>query len=625
MRRHATAHLSKIERELRPTVIVTNSDTVLLGNQEKDSRRIKRVPKKFDDYENSVTKKSGQSDSERDEPPNKKAKTKSDDFKPRSRQIESSSPEELFSIKTEVKKMLHVSVDVIRFEHLEEIEPWCMMHKHYKCYCKGIVSRENSPEVVKKVEIKSKEPPKNNTMPKKIPPPSPATPDEEAEDGFSQRVLPVLIDTDKPKPVQNPTSNIAEVLPRIEIVNLCDLINGKIGPIIFNIYDDKTIRLNPVLRNMLNNKCAIIYFDGFAYFVDKTRVNINKLDFSQMESELEHPIFIIQPKNAISVPVSSTSADDFINFLFHKKSDLFVQITEKSILKTISELIESMLCSVRKKIEVQLGSEEKTMLVKEQLSMITNNRSRSTSRSSASSSPLSFNGYRLTEAPAPGFNTPKMQEFNKIFSMRMQRIVSLIAANTLGLKPSNEMLNKFYFYRWNLLLQSFEEDLVQIWQVRLEGESGTEYQMLVLSDSREIPEVEFAKKENTVNIRKLKISDNIAELARMILLRVENAAMTNMMILFYGCKGYMRICGILNSKGCIQKPNRSAHPVLAAKIQKAYNLWHESMVKEEIKRFQKKDDERRENRLLRLEELKKQQQYENQTKKVRRLVFQFLS
>lgn len=50
MRRHATAHLGKIERQLRPTVIVTDSDTVLLGNQQKESRRIKRVPKKFDDY-----------------------------------------------------------------------------------------------------------------------------------------------------------------------------------------------------------------------------------------------------------------------------------------------------------------------------------------------------------------------------------------------------------------------------------------------------------------------------------------------------------------------------------------------------------------------------------------------
>lgn len=609
MRRHATAHLGKVERELRPTVIVTKSETLLLGNQEKDARRVKRVPKKFDDYENTVSKSLAMSDSDHDEPVSKKSK-KEEEFKVRGgKHVDTTTPEEMVSIKQEVKKMLHVSVDVVRFEHLDEIAPWCMIHKLYKCHCKGLVTREESPEKVVKppqplIVKKVYEPPKN-TMPQKMQPPPAVTP-EEPIDGFSRRVLPFAIGSDKLKPLQDPPSpDLPESLPKIEVVNLADLINGNMGPIIINIYDDKTVRLNSILRTVLNNKTAIIYFDGFAYFVDKTRVEIGKLNFTKMEAELEHPIFIIQPKESFPVPVSSTNADDFVNFLFHKSSKVFVQITSQKSLKSIGEIIESILQSVRRKIEAKLGDEEPPELVKEQLSMITRDRSRSRSVSSANSSPLSFNGHRMMEAPPPGFNTPKMKEFNEIFSVRMKRLVSLVAANTLGLTPSNEMLNKFYIYQWSLLLQSFEEDLVQIWQVTLEGESENKYQMLVLTDTREVPEVEHANKKNIVNIRKLKISDNITELARLILLRVENAAMKNTLIFFYGCKGYMRICGILNSKGCIEKPTRATHPRLAAKIQKCYHLWHEAKCQQEMKRIMERDVEIRKERIRRMREVQK--------------------
>jgi hypothetical protein len=197
----------------------------------------------------------------------------------------------------------------------------------------------------------------------------------------------------------------------------------------------------------------------------------------------------------------------------------------------------------------------------------------------------------LTEAPPPGVDTPLMQEFNKIFSSRMQRLVSMVSSNTLGLRPSEEMLNKFYIYQWSLLLKSFEEDLVQIWQVRLESEGGTGYQMMALTDSRDVPEIEHARKEDIVNIRKLKMSDNITELTRMILLRVEKASTKNMTIVMYGCKGYLRVCGILNSKetykgGFVAKPSRSTHPRIAAKIQKVYNIWHGSKMAREKKRLE---------------------------------------
>lgn len=623
MRRHATAHLGKEERELRPTVIVTDSDTVLLGTREKESRRIKRIPKKFDDYLNPVGK--GNELSDFDEPATKKAKlaaakakidqSADESYKARQARIASTnqSPDEFKTIKEEVNKMLHVRVQLRRLQQLNYFEPWCMIHQLYKCQCKGTIVSDNVFTLKPPVDVTKRDSTvkpllsdaakqaqlmfrRNMTKPvliddtpllvnatRPLQNGSSLETDDLVDDGASRRVLPVTKTYKVSKPLTNALINGAEGDKKIEVTNLADLINGRVGPIFINIFDDRTMRLNPVLRSVLNNRSAIIYCDGSGYFLDKKRVDVRKLDFNSMADEVEGPIFIIQAKDDFPPPVSSTMNEDFVKFVFEKDSSSVVPITDRKSLNDVGQIIESILRNIRKKIETQLGN-DRSELVKEQLSMITRDRSRSnsmTSISSTNSSPLSFQGQRLIEAPPPGLDTPMMMEFNKIFSSRMQRLVTMLNNNTLGLRPSNEMLNKLWIYQWSLLLKSFEEDLVNIWQVSLDGKFGSKYHVMVLTDSHEKPDVEFARKELIVNIRSLSLSDNITELTRLILLRVENAAMKNMTILMYGCKGYLRMVGMLNSSesyqnGFVAKPTRSTHPRIAAKIQKIYHIWYAS-------------------------------------------------
>lgn len=560
------------------------------------------MPKKFDDYENSMSQ-TLHSDSDDEEPAAKKMKMPSEtggDLSFKGRRPSSPEYEGLIKVKKEVYKMLHVSVDVRRMEEVTNLEVWCMVHKLYKCFCKGHLPVERpSLDVLKKVEtfkplpaakpaqtVPNHESSRETSL-KKPPQVTPQPEPEEplVDDGYSRRVLPVILNGHKQKPRLSAVLNgSADNLRKIEIVNLCDLINGGIGPIFINVYDDKSLRLNPILRSVLNNKNAIIYFDGAGYFIDKSRVDVKKLDFSSVSQELDHPIFIIQAKENCPPPVSSLMDTDFVKILFKKDCEEVIHIRDKIALKELEEIIESILRNVKKKIQSKIEGEPSD-LVKEQLLKITRDRtssvSNSESNSSTHSSPLSFEGRKLKEAPPPGMNTILMQQFNKIFSSRMQTLVGMISSNTLGLSPSNEMLNKFYLYQWSLLLKSFDEGLIQIWQVRLESESNEGYQMLALTDSREVPEIEHANKENIVNIRKLNISDDTIELTRLILLRVENAAMKNMTILLYGCKDYFRICGILKSKedyvkGFVARPTRETHPRIAAKIQKIYHIWYAS-------------------------------------------------
>ena len=591
MRRTATAHLGKIERELRPTVIVTDSDTIVLGNQQKESRRIKRAPKKFDDYLNPNLKMAAD-DSADDEPKAKKVKVnqksnqvKEDEdvlYKKRLNTLDFAQAHEESKIaRQEITKMLHVSVDVQRLDNLKALVSLCMVHQLYKCHCKGsFVTGEavslkppsELPVAEKKVERPSKRfygnqftrnRANSSVTNESLDSTSEATPDPapQPEDETVKRK-------------QASALFFTEGSPKIEIVNLSDLINGLKGPILINIFDNSTLKLNPILRTVLNNKSAIVYFDTSAYFIDKSRLRIEHLDFSTIMMDVVTPIFIIQGKERTVGPTVSTN----FKVPFQKNKLSIIQITDATALADVEEIVDSILKTVKKKIESKIG-DNRSELVNQQLEMLTTKRVRADSLSSSHSSPLSFQGHKLLEAPPPGMRTLMMQEFNMMFTQRMQRLVMFINSNALGLRPSREMFNKFYIYQWSMMIKSFEEDLVQVWQVTFESEEGNHFQMLAMTDSQEPPEVEHATKENVVNIRKLSLSDNLTELTRLILLRIENGNMKNMTILLYGCKGYFRICGMLNSKesyvnGFVAKPNRNTHPRVAGKIQKIYHMWH---------------------------------------------------
>lgn len=508
--------------------------------------------------------------------------------------------EETKQLKEAVKKWIHVNVDIQRLEHLEDIQPWCMLHNLYKCSCKTVVPNEIPQENKNEVPLEMKEKEQldivKDTTEKldltNSPTKEPLIDEEEIEvieiinqenDENSRRVLPM--ESDKPR------KNICEVqedidleeenkenAPKMEILNISELVNGGIGPIYINIYDTKVNRLNQIFRSILNNKIALVYLDGLGYYLDMKKIDVMKLKFDEIRDELEHPVFIIRPKNYKTDEESSKICGDFVSLLFKDDSELLKQIMDKALLKEISRIIEIILQSVRKKIAAQIG-DEPTDFVKEQLSLITRDRLNSNSSvSSADTSPLQFNGKQLEKAPPPGFETETMKDFNKIFSMRMQKLCAIIRSNSLGLHPLDGYVNKFYIYKWSLLLKSFEEDLINIWQVKQNDELNKNYFMYIITSTSTPPNVENADTENIANIKKLPLS-NISALIKMILLRIENFKTINMTVLLFGCKGYFRICGLLNSKenyfdGVSAKPTKQTHPRLTAKIQKVYNIWY---------------------------------------------------
>jgi hypothetical protein len=271
-----------------------------------------------------------------------------------------------------------------------------------------------------------------------------------------------------------------------------------------------------------------------------------------------------------------TVSEDFIQLLFKRDSDVLKDITDRKELKQISDIIESVLKSAKKKVQLQIQGEPSAQIL-DQLNLIRRDRlpSESTTTSSTHTSPLHFHGKQLNKAPSPGPDSSLMQEFNKIFSVRMQRLCAMIKTNVLGLHPVDGYINKFYIYRWDLLIEAFESDMIYVWQVKVSAENEF---IMTITDTKQKPVIENAK--SIVNIKSLSLTtDPMTELARLILLRVENVKTRNMTLLLFGCKGYFRVCGFLNSKenfvdGFVAKPTRVTHPRLTAKIQKIYNVWY---------------------------------------------------
>lgn len=651
IRKQANSFLAKEEKEFRSTIILTNSDTVLFGTRDNEGRRPKRVPKKYDDYCNiqddesepaakKIKHRTSNNNLTNDTALSKSEPMMSEVTSDRQKDNHLMSNDDLSIVKEEVKRMFHVSVDIQRLFFFDDIEPWCLVHCLYKCACKGritdgeafkydnlvvdpsnlseeYVNEKNAQQIVqdkKRIQMMTRsdhsyhlyqDPMKSQKrrlyQDYIITPPPPNYPYSRDEleylklslDEERSCSLKAIVDTPN---INDIDSSILshDHNPTIEIVNINQLFNMGMGPIFINIYDAEINRSNPILCSIINKKNALLYFDGCAYFVDKTSIDINNLSFDSKVKKIEYPIFILQSKEEVSLTASTSVSGDFAELLYERTDNAIIEVEDIETLHDISNIIENILRNVRLKIEKRLDGKECSSHVLKQLSMTTLDRASPTSLFSSSSSSFYQNNPSTYEASPPGLQTETMKEFNSIFSVRMQRLCAVIKSNTLGLRPSDELLNKFYIYRWDYLLKAFEEDLIQLWQATLVCKNGATFVLMVLSDTNNVPQIENIQQENIINIKMLQeLNVKPTEITKLILLRIENTCTKNMAVLLYGCRGYFRLCGILNSKeeyvnGFVAKPNRKTHPRLTEKIRNVYDMWHESKKKRNREHIKKK-------------------------------------
>lgn len=680
LRFHANANLAKEEKDFRPTIILTESDSVFL--QTNKSSRAKRVPKKYTDFLDD-TDAGSLLDSKNAKKDKKEEESKTDpnkiEMSPKKANVprisifgqKLSDEKELLklgrrqiNLEQEIEKMLHVNVGLRHLDDLYDIEPFCMFHHLYKCMCElnslagdpfeynmdmhDVVSENqqkqylestnkkrnipknknqsiDSPTKNKNKPVDSLNDPENllqysDKQPKKrdrsitptheylpddsssssssskrsrflmppIMPPAVKTPDIVSvtdtpdEPAICRRCLPVDTNFYKFKNTM-PESAAGRSLgapgetdkdPKFEIVNLADLINQGLGPIYINVYDAKVNKLNAILRAIINNDTALVYIDGNCFFVDRQFIDVDQVSFHSLMEDIENPIFILQKKNLAQPPKKSVGVSGSFLSLIHKHKSI-VQVTNKVTLRDVNNVIEMILQNVKRKIEGQLHVVTDHMKV--QLGMIT--RERTPSASSSSSSPLNVD----VVEPFPRLRqSSQIAEFNQIFTRRMKTFCSILKSNNYKFKATKELQNKFHMVKWRAIIESFENEIVHIWQATVVKEAGEKSLMLALTHSKEPPKIQNADPEDVVNIRTLPIYDKYtAELSRMILLRMESPKTRNLVVLLYGCVDYFRICGMLNSEvdylqgGYVARPSLETHPNLSEKIRKVHKVWLE--------------------------------------------------
>ncbi|XP_058125665.1 uncharacterized protein LOC131266969 [Anopheles coustani] len=120
-----TERLAKEERQFTSTVIVTGDATVVVPNSESETRRQKKMPVKFNDYYDDQSFQCLLKGGTAVEPMS----------------FVTSEPPANVKPLTPAERMRHAHVVLNRIPELANLEPWCMVHELYRCFCGGTATQ----------------------------------------------------------------------------------------------------------------------------------------------------------------------------------------------------------------------------------------------------------------------------------------------------------------------------------------------------------------------------------------------------------------------------------------------------------------------------------------------------
>ncbi|XP_059608680.1 uncharacterized protein LOC132256345 [Phlebotomus argentipes] len=128
MRDKAISRLARAEKDFSSTVVLTNNNTFLLSNSsEEKSKRNRVAPRKFGDYVSCEVE-------EGETSPRPVVDT---DTLVKFPQVKSARRERAMRLEPDLERMRHTSVVLDRIDGaVDALEPWCMIHELYRCFCK---------------------------------------------------------------------------------------------------------------------------------------------------------------------------------------------------------------------------------------------------------------------------------------------------------------------------------------------------------------------------------------------------------------------------------------------------------------------------------------------------------
>lgn len=649
LREKATARLAKEERDFTPTVILTTNSTVVVRNTETETRRHKKKPKKYEDYYNDNSVKnllngvlSGENDSVAEQ-----SKSNTSVSKP-------------LPLKERIR---HTHVVLNKLQDLDDIEPWCMIHCLYRCYCHGndttgkpFKFNEESNIVIPTPVLTAPEPDplleqytptrrrlysfeRAEDMQEILQPFRKRDSSEESYRPWSERRKKKKKTHDEPRPKcstekkECPESSTASST-RTSLEDL--LIHDgqtckRVIPINRNYFKTRNFyrkeryqrevkeaeEKNPDAEKRLKlllDRCEKSFFEERKRELEllARKAKARKLreqqakareSFSKSEKErVQAPIHVdivdsddIIRKTTLLCPL--LDMDKILIFCGRKKYYIEADavISGKVNLMNLAKKFRTTVYVIRKVKNEPLAKNvtftynDETFTLKARKYFHKNqaceqqeNEHINLSFSDSESQRRSISAI-VQEPAATDNDTQKMMldQVNSDIVHTMQHIREMLRKDTNSLNPPKKGI--LYLYKWEKFLRSFNEDLVDLWEVLLPN--NTQLIIVTSGESRKsTPSLKGARSIRCA--RKCNFeTKGMSLLTRMVLYQIENPETNKLALVLFGTEHYWRFCGFIKAekdfldKGCEVRPTPISHPKLAPKINKYFEAFVASTAK----------------------------------------------
>ncbi|XP_055678449.1 uncharacterized protein LOC129787134 [Lutzomyia longipalpis] len=573
IRDKAISRLARAEKDFSSTVVLTNNNTFLLSNSsEEKSKRSRTVPRKFGDY---VRTEVAEEELLKGKTVDATVRFPSVKGKRGRRQVD-----------PEIEKMRHVSVVLRPITHIvQNMEPWCMIHELYRCFCKGdavsgkpfLLTQVDGKHIALSEELVAK-PSEYRKLSKKSSKNSfdsdpmrdvslIVSEDNESQQSsvlttsqISQFMSPAAAEMD------NDDAIIADYLQNIQKARIRTYKRGEPTAHIFRGSVSRCVPFNKSTQVILNKQNAH-RVRKFIYAMERTPLILSLLKRRYTESVSKSRKEIQRDAGSKLVPAAMTHTDTLRSTVINNRKDYSGKRQSQGSGKFVesnsgdaeySNAIPSLDASSVNDQSSNSATDPVVPVISSVTSLNTQKEVRRDSFDETSGS----QEHSQTDV--------QMTLLNKL-NMMVSKMMTTIAKNEEKLMLDAPQINKITTIKWINLLQGYRSYTLHMWEVHY-----TEKLHLLITRSNKVPEVPPGYIE-IFEVRKMR--NPSSEFSRMLAQSYDLKNIDKYAALLFGHKDYWQVIGFLNKTSKVQNSatkylsvSKETHPQVASKISKLYDI-----------------------------------------------------
>lgn len=625
LREKATAKLAKEEREFTPTVILTTNSTVLVRNTETEARRHKKKPKKYDDYYNDNSVKNLLNGTIPEEVQQRESSME--------RVVRGGGGGTIVDKPTSLaEKIRHTRVVLNKLQDLGGIEPWCMIHCLYRCYCRGkatsgkpfkfneesdIVLPTPMPAPETDPLLQVYEPRRRRlysfekteqegeevmaSQPLQLPQRKRDSSEESYKPWNERRKKRRRTLEDQQHPVEK---DISESLPassstRASIEDL-QIADGetcrRVIPVNRNFYKTRNYyRKERVIREDQEHKRkypmaerrlkSLLERCEKRFFEDRRREQEQQAKKAQAEKRVSGPSSAMVSPEPIHIDISDSEETLKTNPLLRplmnsNKVLIYCGVKKYYVEKEAITSGRINLSSIAKKFRTtvyvirKVPENPQAKVISFKLNDVSITVRGKKYRKAA------LKIQKKLEVPTPSTQDPAekkvmLDQVNSDIAQTMRHIREMLRKNTAVLNPPKKGI--LYLFRWEKFLHAFNEDTLDVWDIVFQNESSLV--IITTEDTRKnVPS--FKNTKVVRSARKCNFeTKGVSLLTQMLISQIDNPETSKLALILFGTENYWRFCGFIKAEKNFldhdleARPTPLSHPKVAPKINQYFEAF----------------------------------------------------